>query len=91
MPSAARYIYSAAGGVALPSLLRLHLPSVLLCTRVPNSQCNWQPNMQPTNPKISLTTENVRETLDWEGIAKSAIYSVGNVFLFTKHVACEVL
>lgn len=31
MPSAAQYMYSAAGGVALPSLLRLHLPSALLC------------------------------------------------------------
>lgn len=29
-PSAAQYIYST-GGVALPSLLHLHLPSVLLC------------------------------------------------------------
>lgn len=96
LPSAAQYIYSAAG-VALPSLLHLHLPSLLLCMWVPNSQCNWQPNsnMQPTNPMICLAMEKkkkkkIRKHWSWEGSAKSAIHSVGNELLCTKRVACEV-
>lgn len=92
-PSAARCIYSAAGGEALPSLLRLHLP--LFAIWVPDSQRTTTEHIDATN---TSNDQSRREKplknagLRKEGIAKSAVCSAGNAFpFFAEQVACEVL
>lgn len=89
MPSAARYIYST-GSMALSLLLHLHLPSVLLCIWVPNSQSNCQPNsyMQPINPIIFLVKENFPETLNSGD--KGKIYYLFSVQNVPSHKACSM-
>lgn len=82
MPSATQYIYSAAG-VALPSLLHLHLLSVACSfvyesptpsatgnqTAIYNQQTQW--SVSPWKTFLKHWT--------WEGSTKAAIYSGGNV------------
>lgn len=92
-PSAALYIYSAAGGEALPSLLRLHLPPFAI--RVPDSQRTTTEHIDSSNKS---NDQSRREKplkiagLRKEGIAKSAVCSAGNAFpFFAEQVACEVL